>query len=702
MQHRGSYDRRQFLKQAALAGSVLVCHYSGVGGADNGPLRVNLLRNTRIPMSDGVSLAADLHIPEGDAERRYPAIIEYTPYHKNNSAVYGPRATRYPYFASHGYVFVNVDIRGTGDSEGFNTAPTSPEEIRDNVEVIRWCARQPWCDGNVGMIGISYTAGVCYDAARQAPEELKAIIVCQMCSDWYDGMPCPGGTPRPFAYENYAPLMAAYNFAPPDPDRLGEKWSEVWQQRLENSEPWGNAYIKNLLDGPFWEARQLRGHEARVRAATFLIGGWCDWYPDDLLRVFSRLQCPKRILIGPWTHNYPENAWPLPRINDRFECLRWFDKHLKGIDTDPDRPLEKEPPITLFVREHAPPEVLRHQENGAFRHATQWPPKDTRPQTLLLNSMGRLIAENENRMASAGKSDLPYRVDVGMAAGRYVIGQMLPGWGMPDDQRLDEPYSLVYTADLPAAEQGSMLIGVPEASFFVSSTAAVAFLSVKLCDVAPDGVSVLVSKGVLNLTHRNGHKVPEPLEPGKVYEIRLPLLAAAYRFRPGHRLRVMVAAADFQNAWPSPLPHTLTVYHDPEHPSRVVLPWSASSERLPEPHLLPSDFPPEPPEKLNLPKYVIERDLIGKTTSVRYTTRAGVGINRSSYTVSLDRPAEAVVQSEFDYPMERKDRSILVHAQCITRSDAQEFHHLTNIEITVNGKPFWRKNWSVSAPRRGC
>src|SRR5688572_18151023 len=94
-------------------------------------------QNVRIPMSDGVTLAADLYLPEG-AERagqRFPALIEYTPYQKNNNAFYGPRATRYPYFASHGYVFVNVDIRGTGDSGGFNTSMTSPEEVRDGVEV---------------------------------------------------------------------------------------------------------------------------------------------------------------------------------------------------------------------------------------------------------------------------------------------------------------------------------------------------------------------------------------------------------------------------------------------------------------------------------------------------------------------------------------------------------------------------------------
>src|SRR3954471_12651301 len=115
-------------------------------------MKITIRRNVRIPMGDGVTLAADLFLPEEAG--RYPAIIEYTPYHKNNNAAYGPRATRYPYFASHGYVFVNVDIRGTGDSGGHNTSVSSPEELRDNLEVIRWCAAQSWCDGSVGMIGI--------------------------------------------------------------------------------------------------------------------------------------------------------------------------------------------------------------------------------------------------------------------------------------------------------------------------------------------------------------------------------------------------------------------------------------------------------------------------------------------------------------------------------------------------------------------
>lgn len=707
--------------------------------ADRPTFPITTRRNVRIPMPDGVTLAADLYLPagagEGTSPARFPAIIEYTPYHKNNNAFYGPRASRYPYFASHGYVFVNVDIRGLGDSGGCNTSPSSPEEIRDNLDMIRWCAQQPWCDGQVGMIGISYTAGVCYDAARQAPPELKAVVLCQMMSDWYGAMACPGGTPRPFAYENYAPLMAAYNFAPPNPDLVGPDWTKLWQERLDNSVPWGNAYLENLLDGPFWDSRLLRGREEQVTAATFLIGGWCDWYPDDFLKVFSRLRCPKRVLIGPWTHNYPENAWPLPRINDRFECLRWFDKHMKGLDTDPARPLESEPPITLFVEEFNPPAPLRREDAGYFQHETEWPPSRVHQRSVYF--VGHAASVPVADAASVGRRDiappsapsnanapaphphtetspgtlaacptadattsLTYRPDVGIAAGRYVIGQMLPGWGMPDDQRLDEGLSLVFTGDPFTADEPRELIGVPVARLWLSSTAAQAMLSVKLCDVAPDGTSILINKGSLNLTHLESHEKPRPLVPGRIYEVELPLLAMAHHFAPGHRLRIMLAAADFQNAWPTPLPHVLTLHHGHEHPSRIDLPFTTPhAAPLPTPQFRPSDFPPLPPDQIPTPQYNVTRDLIKNAVTVDIRTQSGVGINRSKYTVHVNRPAEAVVHSEYEYPLDRPGLSIRVHAHCVTRSDEQSFCHLTDINITINGAPHWRKSWSVSVPR---
>lgn len=668
----------------------------------NPTLPVKLVRNVRIPMPDGITLAADIHFPEsalGENPAKFPAIIEYTPYHKNNNIAYGPRATRYPYFASHGYVFVNVDIRGTGDSEGFNSSASSPEEIADNLEVIRWCARQPWSEGSVGMIGISYTAGVCYDAARRAPPELKAIILCQMCSDWYSGMACPGGSPRPFGYENWAPLMVAYNFAPPNPDLVGPRWSEIWKQRLDNSRPWCLFQMEHLQDGPEWESRLLRNDVEKIQAATFLIGGWCDYYPDDFLRVYSKLRCPKRILVGPWTHNYPENAWPQPRLNDRYECLRWFDKHLKGIDTDDARPVELEPPVTLFVGEFTPPEALRREDNGRFQNEATWPPKHVQQQSFELGDSGRL--QTRASAAESGTDQLVYRPDVGIAAGRYAIGQMLPGWGMADDQRLDEGLSLVYTSE-PLTEPLE-IIGAPSVQLQVSSTAKIAFVSAKICDVAPDGTSFLITKGVLNLTHRNSSMRPESLVPGEVYTVEVPLLATAHRLRVGHRLRLMIAGADFLNEWPTPLPHTLSIHRGGRTPSLLRLPVAGKRDSaLPEPRFLPSDFPPLTLDQIPTPDYGVRRDLIKQAATVDIRTQSGIGVNRSQYTVNIRKPAEAVIRSDYEYTLDRPGHAILVRSQCVIRSDELAFHQLVEVDITVNGRPHWSKSWTTSVPREFC
>jgi hypothetical protein len=226
---------------------------------------------------------------------------------------------------------------------------------------------------------------------------------------------------------------------------------------------------------------------------------------------------------------------------------------------------------------------------------------------------------------------------------------------------------------------------------------------VKLCDVAPDGTSFLVTKGVLNLTHRAGHDRPTPLVPGRVYEVTVPLLAIAYRFLPGHRSRLMIAAADFMNAWPTPTLHTLTLYTGGDRASHVEWPVAGPCDlTLREPEFLPSDVPPLPPDQIPTPDYSVTRDFIRQTMTVTIRTQSGISTNQSSYTVSINRPAEAVVRSEYEYPMERSGMAILVRAQCVTRSDAQAFHHVTDVEATVNGRVHWSKSWTVSVPRVGC
>src|SRR6185295_6766549 len=245
-------------------------------------------------------------------------------------------------------------------------------------------------------------------------------------------------------------------------------------------------------------------------------------------------------------------------------------------------------------------------------------------------------------------------------------------------------------------------IGGPVARLAVSSTASIAFVAVKLCDVAPDGTSILVTKGGLNLTHRDSDEKPDPVEPGKIYHVEIPLIAAGHRFLPGHRLRVMIAAADFQNAWPTPLPHVLTLHHTADHASQIELPLAGRRDAIPEFQFKPSDFPPLPPEQIPTPDYSATRDFIKNAMSVNIRTLSGAGVNRSHYKIHVDRPAEAVVRSEYEYPIERAGMSILVRSQCVIRSDAQSFHHLTQVEVTINGRPHWSKSWSVSVPRVEC
>jgi hypothetical protein len=139
-------------------------------------------------------------------------------------------------------------------------------------------------------------------------------------------------------------------------------------------------------------------------------------------------------------------------------------------------------------------------------------------------------------------------------------------FGQPMDQRPDEAHSLVY--DWPV--EGELeILGYPRLEVAVRSSAPVAFLSAKLCDVFPDGTSALVSRGFLNLTHRDSHTDPKALTPDDLYRVGVELDATSWVFETGHRVRLDLAGADWPNVWPPPGPVTLTVERGE---SRVVLP----------------------------------------------------------------------------------------------------------------------------------
>ncbi len=658
-------------------------------------LAVQVLTGIRVRMRDGVEL--NVRITRPDAPGRFPAVMEYHPYRRLGAALpdyrdeYPPVV---PYLAERGYAVVQFDVRGTGSSSGFSTDIYAPEERQDAYDMVAWIAAQPWCTGAVGMIGKSYGAVVQWQVAVQRPPALKAIVVRSANDDVYTEFTNPGGCIRPWMFEYYAPLMNALNFAPPDPALVGERWAAIWAERLEHSAPWSLGYIRNTLHGAYWHDQSLAPGYDRVDCAVLLIEGWADWYATAELRAFQRLNAPKKVLIGPWGHYYAEEreAFPGPRIDARREYLRWFDYWLKGIDNG----VMAEPPVTVFVRGWQTPSLLCLEDAGTWRNEAAWPPARVQPTPMFLAEGGRLAAAAP---ASAAASSYPHRPSVGITTGRRGLGSTTP-WAMPIDQRFDEAYSLVFNAEpLSAALE---LLGEPQIVLHVSSTAATAYFHAKLCDVAPDGTSRLISDGGLLATHRNSHEAPEPLVPGAIHELRFPLKHCAYAVAAGHRLRLSIAGAEFQNAWPVGEAAVNTVHSGGAVASHVVLPVAPEdAQPLPPPEFAPSPHALPGAEALARPEYAMQLDLVNDTVTCELRTAPGGRTsNHSRYTVSNRTPADTAIVSTATHVAAHPTLDIRVIADCRTTSDAASYTHLSTVKITVDGAEYFRKSWTESVPRK--
>ena len=656
------------------------------------PVKVHT--GVRVTMRDGVEL--NVRVTRPDAPGRFPGVMEYHPYRRPGAASpdyrdeYPPVV---PYLAERGYAVVQFDVRGTGSSSGFSTDIYSPEERQDGYEMVAWVAAQPWCTGAVGMIGKSYGAVVQWQIAVQQPPALKAIVVRSANDDVYTGFTNPGGCIRPWMFEYYASLMNALNFAPPDPALVGDRFAAIWAERLERSEPWSLGYIRNTLHGPYWRDQSLAPGYDRVQCAVLLIEGWADWYATEELRAFQKLNAPKKVLIGPWGHYYAEEkeAFPGPRIDARREYLRWFDHWLKGIDNG----VMQEPPVTVFVRGWQAPSLLCLEDAGTWRNEAAWPPVRVRPTAMYFADGGRLAGA----AGDAGSDSYEYRPSVGITTGRRGLGSTTP-WAMPIDQRLDDAYSLVFSTE--PLEETTELLGQPEAVLYIASTADVSYFHLKLCDVAQDGASRLICDGGLLATHRSSHEAPEALLPGQVYQLHIQLRHCAYAIEAGHRLRVSIASAEFQNAWPTGQRAINTVFRGGERASHIVLPVAPlDAASLPPPDFAPSPHALPTVDVLAKPDYRFELDLVDDTvTCVLRAPEGGRTTNHSRYTVSNRDPAHTVITASATHVAVHPTLDIRVHAACQTSSDAASYTHLSQVRITVDGAEHFSKSWSESVLRK--
>jgi uncharacterized protein len=490
----------------------------------------------RIPMSDGVELAATLYLPPADAGPQ-PCLLEALPYRKDDlTASYAEsyRALR----DRHGYAVCRLDLRGTGSSAGDATDEYPPAEQRDLAEVIAWLAARDWCDGGVGMWGTSYSGFNSLQLACERPPALKAICAIYATDDrWTDDVHWRGGALRLVDLVDYCHYMTAMNVLPPVPAVFGDGWEAEWDRRLATHEPWILTWLRENRHGAYWNHGSVRldggtGGYERIGCPTMIVAGWADGYRNNSFRTVAALAdagVPHYLLAGPWAHADPATAMPGPRIDLDAELGRWFDRWLRRVGHYQDG-------CDVFVRSSTRPAPDLDLHEGFWARLPSVPP--TEPLRLGLDGLRELVVAP----------------DVGTAAWIDCAGH-LP-WGQSGDQQLDDACSLTWDFDPPDAP----LVGHPVVRVRVAADQPQASLSVKLCDVFGDGTSALVSRGTLDLAYRDGvHGMPTPLARGTAYDVEVTLDACAYSWDPANRLRVSIAGADWPNTIAPPAPVVLTV-----------------------------------------------------------------------------------------------------------------------------------------------
>jgi putative CocE/NonD family hydrolase len=659
--------------------------------------RVREIENLWIPLADATRLAARVWLPDDADAAPVPAILEYLPYRKRDGTSVRDALT-HPYFAAHGYACVRVDMRGCGDSDGLLFDEYAKQEQDDGLEVIAWLARQRWCTGAVGIIGISWGGFNGLQIAVRRPPALKAIITLCSTDDRYaDDVHYMGGA---LLRENltWGATMFSFQTRPPDPALVGERWRETWMERLENLPFFPADWLEHQRCDAFWRHGSVCEDWNAIQVPVYAVGGWDDAYRNAVFRMLANLRVPSKGLIGPWLHLYPHFAVPGPAIGFLQEALRWWDHWLKGIETG----VMDEPMLRAWMQESVRPAPWHDERPGRWVAETAWPGPTVTPRYMHLVP-GRLADEP----GAAAPVSFASPESTGVCSGSWCSWTLQPD--DPCDQREDDAKSLPFDT-APLLERIEIL-GAPVLELEIASDRPQANLIARLCDVHPDGASTRVTWGVLNLTHRESHAEPTALAPGQAYRVRLQLNDIAYSFPPGHRIRIALSTNYFPLIWPSPEHATLTL--------------NAGSLTLPVRPRNPADAdlrPFEPPESapaehrtpIRPPRYerTVTRDHVEEETIFTALDDEGracidaidleIGSShREVFRIRDDDPLSCRMETNWTKEMGRGDLQVRTTTRIVMTATKEDFVLHAECDAYEGGKRVFARNWD-RAIRRDC
>jgi predicted acyl esterase len=544
-------------------------------------------RDIRIIMSDGTEIVADIFRP--DSNEKFPAILGMHAFRQQPQAAPikpnsfssvgfphpGEEKTRGwieagdpNFFVRRGYVHVIANVRGTGKSGG-KFEWKGPQELRDTCEVIEWIAKQPWCSGKVGMFGVSYFAIIQLLVAALNPPSLKCLFAPHAVTDYYRDQVYRGGilgykftqgvakgysnprcesiTRKKFGEEELKKRIA--NALMDEDITAVPGLAEILKNPDEGINPFIVDLLVNPLDGPYWEERKAK-HDA-IKIPAYIGGCWGNYglHLPGAFRSWENLNVPKKMVIGPPIY------FDRPLYQPQYESLRWFDYWLKGIDTG----IMEEPPVRLFV-----------MGTNKWKETTDWPLPETKWTPFYLHE-DELLSEHEH----------------------------WPNEG--SDSFEDSPWqrgSLEYYS--PALVEDTEVIGPMALNLYASTTDNEVLWFISLREVDRQGNERVLTRGWLRGTHRevdpkhskpwapfHPHTRSEPLTPGKIYEFNIAIIPTGNLFKAGSKIKLKISCTDdipkhaFEDIAAGNIrrqsPSRITVYHDAEHPSHLLLPITSGN-----------------------------------------------------------------------------------------------------------------------------
>lgn len=500
-----------------------------------------------IPLPDGTILRGDLYRPRADGV--FPTLLAWSGYTRALQTTGLPlpinEIGQVSYIVARGYCHLTVNARGTGKSGGERSIHFSPVEQKDVADVIEWAAEQPWSNGNIGMIGMSYFAAIQYLAAAQQPPHLKAIFPYLGFTDLYRHFVYHGGAFHSGLFAPYYTFVGSTQQVtlPPLVRHLASYvMNRNWiQQRIRNfffrneekmpqqmhpEESWMRDFARlafdELYDGPFYQEKSAWPVLDRIQIPVCIGTNWANpgIHMRGAFQAWHGIHAPKKLFIGP-----PDPRWPWANYHE--ELLAWYDFYLKGLDTG----VEEQPAVRYWL-----------QGAECWKSATDWPLPQAHTQRLYLASKS-----DKSEEAHLLQSDPPVQ-QTSLAFAAIPRGMLYP-------KELEKYTTQILTYLTEPWEEETEVTGPLKLQLMLASTALDTHIVARVSDISPQGETRILSFGWLQASHRkvdeehswpdevvHEHATPEPLTPGSPATLVFSLTPTANLFKQGHRLKLEIGS----------------------------------------------------------------------------------------------------------------------------------------------------------------